>query len=493
MSNLRRTLPRLAATLLVGATAAVLSVPAAESTRASAPTDFFRSQQWALGALHVPQAWSYSKGRGVTVAVLDTGVDGRQADLTGQVTEGPDYTGGVRRPGTRYWGRHGTSMASVIAAHGHGQSSGILGVAPESRILSIRAAWELTDPARLKGMRTGRARTAVARGIRYAADHGAQVISMSLGGGKHFYNGDRLEAAAVRYALRKGVVLIASAGNDGGGANRRTYPAAYPGVIAVGAVDRAFRPTGFTNRHTYVSVGAPGVQVISADVAGQGYVSSSGTSVSAALVAGMSALLKSRFPRLTPAEVKQALEQGATHRPAEGRSSAIGTGVADAFGAMRAAALINQAEHGGAGVNAPPSPVPTPSGGGPDVVLIAALSGGGTLILLSFVLGWRQRRRHAPKDDPAPVPEPAPPTRPIDESPWRPREAEEPEPPPVKPYEPPSWTAANGNKPSHEEPPAEASWESIREGFDRIREDTRDWSWSWSDDPAPRRMDGDDA
>jgi serine protease len=487
VSDLRRTLPRLAATLLVSATVAVLSVPAAQSTRASAPTDFFRSQQWILGALHVSQAWSYSRGQGVTVAVLDTGVDGRQADLSGQVTNGPDYTGGLRHPGTRFWGRHGTSMASVIAAHGHGRSSGIMGVAPESKILSIRAAWELADPARLKGARASRARTAVARGIRYAADHGAQVISMSLGGGKHFYNGNRLEEAAVRYALRKGVVLVASAGNDGAGANRRTYPAAYPGVIAVGAVDRAFRPTSFTNRHTYVSVAAPGTQVISADVAGQGYVSSSGTSVSAALVAGMSALIKSRYPRLAPAEVKQALEQGATHRPAEGRSSAIGTGVADAFGALRAAALINQAEHGGAAVNAPPaSPVPTPKGGDPDVVVIAVLSGGGTLMALSLILGWRRRRRHTPRYEP---PEPAPPMRPIDETPWRPREPEVPEPPPVQRYEPPPRTAANGSRPPHDEPPAEVSWESIHEGFDRIKEDTRNWGWSWRDDPAG----GDDA
>jgi serine protease len=571
---------RLVPTLLVSAAVAVLSISAAQSAAPTRTADFYRSQQWTLGALHVSSAWGYSRGHGVTVAVLDTGVDGRQADLTGQVIDGPDFTGGLRRPGSRYWGRHGTSMASVIAGHGHGESAGIMGVAPEAKVLSIRATSELTDPARARHTRVDRTRTAVAKGIRYAADHGAQVISMSLGGGMHFYNGNRLEAAAVRYALRKGIVLVASAGNDGGGANRRTYPAAYPGVIAVGAVDRDFRATGFTNRHTYVSVAAPGVQVISADVSGQGYVLSSGTSVSAALVAGMSALIKSRYPRLTPAEVKQALEQGATHRPTGGRSSAIGTGVADAFGGLRAAALINQAEHGGATVNAPPAdPAPTPKGGGPDVVLIAVLSGGGTLMVLSFVLGWRQRRRHAPAPQPPWQPREAPdetpwgpreepdetpwqpreapdktpwksreapdetpwqpreapdktpwksreapdktpwqPREAPDETPWRPRQANEPEPPApwpprLEPYRPPSWTTTNGNGhvPSRESgepdplgddrmdsssdvgtPLADESWESIHQGFDRIKEDTRNWGWTFKDDDPPPAPDGEE-
>jgi hypothetical protein len=491
-------------------------------------------------------------------------------------------------------------MASIIAAHGHGQVAGIRGVAPEAKILSIRAAWELTDPMRARQARVAQTRTTVAKGIRYAADHGAQVISMSLGGGGHFYNGNRLEAAAIKYALRKGIVLVASAGNDGGGANRRTYPAAYPGVIAVGAVDRAFRPTGFTNRHTYVSVAAPGVQVLSADVSGQGYVLSSGTSVSAALVSGISALIKARYPRLTPAEVKQALEQGTTHRPSDGRSTATGTGVADAFGGLRAAALINQAEYGGAPLTAlPATPAPAPTGDGPDAVVIAALSGGGTLIVLSFILGWRLRRRHTahvPEDDlgapqpdvrsrEAPPPDESPwqprrteerpldespwqprqldespwqprqldespwqprrtddgpldespwqPRRtderpPLDESPWRPRHADGPEPPsrspvvpgPLEPYEPPSWTTTNGNGNGHlpsttqefrvgDEPDplgddpvgsssdigtplADESWDSIHKGFDQIKEDTRNWGWTFKDDDPPERDTGEE-
>jgi type VII secretion-associated serine protease mycosin len=409
-----------ASAVLVSIAVGVLSVPAAESASPAeparpatpaAPADLYRGQQWTLDALHISRAWKYSRGNGVTVAVLDTGVDGHQADLSGRVIDGPDFTGHVRKPGSRYWGRHGTEMASLIAGHGHGAgaASGVMGVAPEAKILSIRVTWELNDPIRNDRAQIDRSRDAVAKGIRYAADHGAQVISMSLGGGNLFYNGNAAEEAAIKYALGKGTVLVASAGNDGDGANRRNYPAAYSGVIAVGAVDRAFKAAKFTNRHTYISVAAPGVEIVSADAAGHGYILGTGTSSSAAFVSGISALVKARYPNLTAQEVKQALEEGATHRPPDGRSSEIGAGVADAYGALRTAARINKAEHDGTSVRSPqrtaqPAPVASRHSD-PDLMLIAVLSGGGTLILLSLILGWRQRRRRIAREEDAVEPE----------------------------------------------------------------------------------------
>jgi hypothetical protein len=302
-------------------------------------------------------------------------------------------------------------------------------------------------------------RDAIARGIRYATDHGAQIISMSLGGGKLFYNGNPLEEAAIKYALGKGVVLVASSGNDGATGNRRNYPAAYPGVIAVGAVDRTFKPAKFTNRHAYVSVAAPGVEIVSADASGRGYVLGTGTSSSAALVAGMGALVKARYPHLTPGEVKQALEQGTTHRPADGRNSAVGTGVADALGSLRAAGRVNKAEHGGASVKQPESSAaPDTNGssakGGPDLVLVAVLSGGGTLLVLSLILGWRQRRRRlaAAQEDDEDVVAPIATPSPAEADPWRPR--------------PPARTPRQGRSsgPSPWEPrPSEpsSSWEPL--------------------------------
>ncbi|WP_460355279.1 S8 family peptidase [Actinoallomurus acanthiterrae] len=448
----------------------------------------------------------------MTVAVLDTGVDGHQPDLTGRVVDGPDFTGHARKPGNRYWGRHGTEMASLIAGHGHGAggNAGIMGVAPEAKILNIRVTWELNDPMRDDHAQVTHSRDAIAKGIRYAADHGAQVISMSLGGGKLFYNGNPLEEAAIKYALGKGVVLVASSGNDGATGNRRNYPAAYPGVIAVGAVDRAFKPTKFTNRHTYVSVSAPGVEIVSADVAGHGYVLGTGTSSSAALVAGMSALVKARYPRLTPDEVKQTLEEGATHRPADGRNTAIGTGVADALGSLRTAARINKAEHGGAGVKQPESsttPAPTGSsakGGGLDLMLVAVLSGGGTLLVLSLILGWRQRRRRlaadraAEEEDLAPV---AAASR-SEADPWRPgstgRSPRQGRPSGPSPWEPRSdepsspWEPRSTERPSPWEPrPAEpsSSWEPLASDSAPERStDASAWRRGETDaSPQPRR------
>ena len=427
LSEARRILPRVASAVLVSAAVGVLSVPAAQSASPAAPSratartlpaDLYRGQQWTLNALHIPRAWKYSRGDGVTVAVLDTGVDGRQPDLAGRVVDGPDFTGHTRKPGNKYWGRHGTEMASLIAGHGHGTggTAGVMGVAPDAKILSIRVTWELDDPMRTDHTQVDHARDAVANGIRYAADHGAQIISMSLGGGNLFYNGNASEEAAIKYALSKGAILVASAGNDGNAANRRNYPAAYPGVIAVGAVDRTFKAARFTNRHTYISVAAPGVEIVSADASGHGYILGTGTSSSAAFVAGVGALVRARYPSLTPEEVKQALEEGATHRPPDGRSPEIGTGVVDAYGALRTAARINKAEHGGAAVDQPQQTTrpSVPHGrSSPDLLLIAVLSGGGTLILLSLILGWRTRRRRAAAEaedefeEPAEVPVPA--------------------------------------------------------------------------------------
>lgn len=370
--------------------------PAVGAMQAAAATDQVRGRQWYLNALRVPKAWRWGKGEGVTVAVLDTGVDGRHRDLIGQVTNGPDYTGRTRRPGGRYWGGHGTAMAGIIAGHGNGPaaSAGIMGIAPQAKILSIRVTWENDDPLRRSGALDGRNRDAVARGIRYAVDQGADIINMSLGGGRSYYNGSSSEEAAIKYALSKGVVLIASAGNDGTGANRKNFPAAYPGVIAVGAVDRRLQTWPETNRNSYVSVCAPGVDIIST-APGNRYVLGTGTSPSSAIVAGVAALIRSRYPQLTPEQVRQALIRGSIPR--------AGTGVCarslDAVRAVYAAHQINKTAHGATpaptgGATSTPAPAAEPaSAEEPGVVLWSILGGGALLVVVGVVLGWRQRRR----------------------------------------------------------------------------------------------------
>jgi type VII secretion-associated serine protease mycosin len=411
----------------------------------TAGADLIRSREWPLSALHIPQAWRWSKGAGVTVAVLDTGVDGRHPDLVGRVIQGPDFTGHGRRPGNRYWGRHGTAMASIIAGHGHGprRSAGMVGVAPQAKILSIRVTWENDDPERSDRAQVSRTKDAVANGIRYAVDHGAQIINMSLGGGKMIYNGNPIEEEAVRYALGKGAMLIASAGNDGAGLNRTNFPAAYPGVTAVGAVDKTLRPAKFTNRHDYVSVAAPGVDIISAD-AGRSYVQGTGTSPSAAIVAGIAALVRARCPALSPEQTRQALEEGTTHRPPGGRNTKVGAGVADALRAVYAANRICKTP--------PPSRAapPLPEAGTASVRAhtnlprIGFLGGGGVLLVVSLFMGWRQRRRRAREayDDP-------PPDDTAEAVPRRRPGASARRPPPVD--EP--WPQPNGPPPTRRQPP----------------------------------------
>lgn len=317
------TLPLLAAALLATSTPVVAADDVASTVRA---------RQWQLDALRLPSAWRASKGSGVLVAVLDTGVDPRHPDLKGAVVEGPDLTGGGAADGQ--WGHHGTAMASLIAGRGHGpgKERGVMGVAPNAKVLSVRVTLENGDPRRVLQRAGGG--NALAKGIRYAVDRGADVISMSLGGGSGTWKGSKAENDAVRYALERGAVLVASSGNDGATTNRRNFPAAYSGVIAVGAVDRQLRAATFSNRQDYVSVVAPGTEIVGADGPAS-YVIGDGTSPAAALVAGIAALIRSRHPQLSPAQVREAIERGTRCKPGQGRTRTLGYGLADAQRALK--------------------------------------------------------------------------------------------------------------------------------------------------------------
>ncbi|MEV4178360.1 S8 family serine peptidase [Nonomuraea sp. NPDC049709] len=315
--------------LLAGLAAGIAAAPTAHSDDVG---EAARAGQWQLGALRLPEAWRSSRGEGVLVAVLDTGVNGHHPDLAGAVVQGPDLTGA----GRGLWGPHGTAMASLIAGRGHGDGhrGGVLGVAPAARVLSVRVTLENGDPLRQKH-RSGWG-DALAKGIRYAADRGADVISMSLGGGSGAWEGSASEEEAVQYAIGKGAVLVASSGNDGAAGNRKNFPAAYPGVIAVGAVDRRMKVAGFSNRQDYLSVVAPGAEIVTAD-GDASYVVGDGTSSAAAMVAGVAALIRSAHPDLSPYHVRMAIELGARRRPEDGYSPAYGHGVVDALLALREA------------------------------------------------------------------------------------------------------------------------------------------------------------
>ncbi|MFD6173171.1 type VII secretion-associated serine protease mycosin [Streptomyces coeruleorubidus] len=360
----------------------------------AAHADGIRAQQWALEAMHTQEAWQTTKGEGVTVAVLDTGVEEDHPDLIGNVLTGEDLVGFGAEPGDRAWARHGTAMAGIIAGHGHGpgNADGVLGIAPEAKILPVRVILEDGDPSRAKARSTRG--NALAEGIRWAADHGADVINLSLGDDSASAHPEPGEDQAIQYALKKGVVVVASAGNGGEKGDRISYPAAYPGVIAVTAVDRSGTRAPFSTRRWYATVSAPGVDVVIADP-DRKYYEGWGTSAAAAFVSGAAALVRAAHPDLTPAQIKSLLEDTARNAPAGGRDDSRGFGFVDPAAAIQAADRLKPqglrsasygAKYFGSG--------PDAAGSDDDTADWAApLAGGaGGVLLVAAVVLWRGRR-----------------------------------------------------------------------------------------------------
>jgi hypothetical protein len=327
-----------------------------------------RAQEWWLGSLNVPAAWQSAKGAGVTVAVLGTGVAAGHPDLAGRVITGPDYSASGRKPGGPFWGIDGTAVASVIAGHGHGAggASGMMGVAPAAKILSIRVTLEFNDPLNSDRAVTRRLPGAIAAGITYAVDHGARVIDLPLDpatygltgqGDPAVAGGSPAEQAAVAYALRKSVVLVAPAGDDGQGRDIVNYPAAYTGVIAVGAIARDGHLAPFSSRRSYVSLTAPGANLLAATPPA-GYAPISSTSTASGIVAGLAALILSRFPHLTAAQVTQALTRSTqATASATTAASAPATSRGTGYGTVNAARAVAVA----ASLSAATAPAPSPA------------------------------------------------------------------------------------------------------------------------------------
>ncbi|TMR94323.1 S8 family peptidase [Nonomuraea basaltis] len=360
----------------------LLAGPAAEPVR--------DQQQWVLDALNVEQAWTVTKGAGVTVAVVDSGVDAEVKELRGRVNKGPDMaSGAVTREAQP--GRHGTAMAGLIA--GSGEDDGLIGIAPESRILSLPLVIDdepgLGVPP-LEDEETRTSESPLARALRYATNHGAQVISMSIGS----YGPLKSEREAVSYALGRGVVLVAAVGNDGltqyakdKGTSFWSFPAGYPGVIGVAATDKQGRRASFSSDNLSVLVAAPGVDVPVVKRK-SGYELSEGTSSAAALVSGVAALIKSRYPNLPPEQVAQALASSARGRPAAGYDDKSGFGVVDAAAALNAAERLTGVQRSAAGPGkehfGQGEDSPVPSRPGPDPWRLWLFGGGALVALITF-------------------------------------------------------------------------------------------------------------
>jgi type VII secretion-associated serine protease mycosin len=257
---------------------------------ASAPVaaaDQIRDDQWPLKAFDAEAIWNISKGKEVTVAVIDGGINAQHVDLKGNVIEGKDFIdGGSTTP--KAGDSHGTGMASIIAGHGHGSqsSTGVMGLAPEAKVLDIRDY--------------GYGNDGYASSIRYAVDHGASIINISQEQ-DHPLN-ENAETSAITYALKHNVLIFAGSGNDGREANG--YPASYPGVVSVSGVknDGAFWVG--SNYGPHVMLSAPATSIISASAkSNSAYRSADGTSDATAYASAAAALLRAKFPELTPGQI----------------------------------------------------------------------------------------------------------------------------------------------------------------------------------------------
>jgi type VII secretion-associated serine protease mycosin len=316
------------------------------ATAVPSGTDPYRTQQWDLGKISAGDAWTRSTGAGVTVAVLDTGVDASHPDLAGKVLTGYDVLTGKSGVSTDPAG-HGTHVAGTIAAV-TGNGVGVASVAPDARILPIRVLG-----ADGKGYMSD-----TATGIVYAADHGANVINMSLGGSAQV----AAVTNAIAYARSKGVVVVAAAGNSRADGSPTSWPGADPGVIGVAATDSTDQVASYSNAGSYVDVAAPGSSIASTyPVALGSYVFMSGTSMASPHVAALAALIDAYRPGLSPEQVEKAIESTAVDLGPSGRDNDYGYGRINAVAALAAAAAMSPAPTGSSATPSRTTESPTPS------------------------------------------------------------------------------------------------------------------------------------
>lgn len=310
-----------------GALAAVLALVLAGSAAPAAASrgDAVRDAQYWLDDYGIRDAWSITRGAGVTIAVIDTGV-GDPPELRGAVVGGADFSGAGGADGRTpvgSEGEHGTLVASLAAGRGTGQGAGVIGSAPEASILAVSIGFEGGDSDRQ-----------IADAVRWAVDNGADVINMSLT--RNTLDWPESWDDAFSYAAERDVVVLAAAGNRGSGTTGVGAPATMPGVLTVAGVDRA----GTTSRNASaqgvtIGVSAPSEALVGVMPDGS-HVRWSGTSGATPIVAGVVALVRAAHPELDAANVINRVTATARDAGDPGPDVAYGFGLLDAYAAVAA-------------------------------------------------------------------------------------------------------------------------------------------------------------
>jgi subtilisin family serine protease len=315
----------------------VRSISSEKKARATfVPNDPSLNLQWGLDAVNAYEAWDITGGsHEVVVAILDTGIDWTHPDIAPNIWSDSDgyhgynfiannripmddnvnsYDGNVWVPGTNTY--HGTHVAGVVGA-AMNNGIGVAGIS-QVRLMAVKVmneSGEGTD-------------STVASGIHWAVDHGAHIITMSLG----VEGTSSVLSNAVADASESNVVMVAASGNSG--SSLVSYPAAYPAVIAVGAVDNTLLRASFSNYGAGLDIMAPGVMIYSTQGGGAYYQNLAGTSTAAPFVAGVAALMLTMNPALTPVEIGLHINSTATDISRAGYDTMTGWGIVDAFSAV---------------------------------------------------------------------------------------------------------------------------------------------------------------
>ena len=339
-ARFRRTASVFMAMALAGCSLAgmLLVAPAARA-------DASRDKEYWLGDYGITKAWEVSKGANVKIAVIDSGVDGAQADLKGVLAGGYDASGAGKADGQKSIGakpEHGTLVATMLAGRGHQPADstatptpgaattgpdGIIGVAPEAQILSVSTWLGSPNPGGKSDQ------DQIPEAVRWAVDNGAKVINISLGSTSPQW--PQSWDAAFLYAEQKDVVIVAAAGNRVGGNIQVGAPATIPGVLTVAGLDRAgVASIDSSSQGISIGVSAPAENLIGG-MPGGGYAEWAGTSGATPIVSGAAALIRSKWPEMSASQVINRIVSTAKHAGRPGRDPIYGFGVLNAEGALK--------------------------------------------------------------------------------------------------------------------------------------------------------------
>lgn len=293
-----------------------------------ANADAIRDKEYWLSNYGFTQAWKITKGAGVKVAVIDTGIDSTHPDLVNAVSLGVDIStlnAYVEQTPVQDFGFHGTMVASLLAGRGHGKNIGVIGTAPEAELISVAMRFDIETPTTDQQ---------IASAIHYAVDAGAKVINLSLT--RNSKDWPALWDEAFQYAFDHDVVVVAAAGNRAGGTEQVGAPATIPGVLVVAGVDRNAQVSNQASTEGLtIAVAAPATDLVSAYPGGE-YKIWSGTSGAAPIVSGLVALVRAKYPNLDANNVINRVISTATKMDDEPYSNQFGYGLIDPVGALTA-------------------------------------------------------------------------------------------------------------------------------------------------------------